>query len=392
MGSSHVSGIVETILDAGALQTPLRIAGRAHWMDAGRPSSATRMISLTDHTGIVDYVPGDLTITVRAGTTLAEIDRVTKSEGQWLPLVPHGTSDGTIGATIATGSSGPLAHGFGRARDLVLGLEFVTGDGKVVRGGGRVVKNVAGFDLVRLLTGSWGTLGVITEVSLRLYSLPSRPVTLALNLPDGAGGIAQRIGAILGGAVTPFAVEIIDAAVAARSGLPPRTQVLVQLGGNAPAVNAQRDALAKLGGVHEVAGDVWGELRTIELPRGDTNSSRIVMRLSALPARVAEVWTNAARVTAGVDGAMMHATPSLGLVRCILPADAPVTSIAALAASGSGVTCVYERLAPEMWKTLSPSVTSDRLSQGMRRAFDPMGILNSGILGALNGAETAEVI
>jgi glycolate oxidase FAD binding subunit len=160
--------IRELVDDAARSATPLRIAGRSHWIDAGRPVDATRIASLAAHTGVVDYVPGDLTITVRSGTTLKEIEDITRAEGQWLPVDPFGAKNGTIGATIATGSFGPLASSFGRMRDLVLGIEFITGHGKIVRGGGRVVKNVAGFDLVRLITGSWGTLGIVTEVTLRL--------------------------------------------------------------------------------------------------------------------------------------------------------------------------------------------------------------------------------
>lgn len=352
-------------------------------MDAGRPSNATRILSLANHTGVVDYVPGDLTITVRAGTTLDELERIAGAERQWLPLDPFGSGDGTIGATIATGSFGPLAHGFGRARDLVLGVEFVTGDGKVVRGGGRVVKNVAGFDLVRLVTGCWGTLGVITEATLRLYSLPQDSVTIGLNLPDGVGGIAQRVGAILDGSTTPFSVELIDSTVAGRIGLPEKTQLLVRLGGNTAAVAAQRDVLATLGGVHEVPSNVWSCLRLIEGAIENGDVPPIVIRLSTLRGRVAELWTNAQRAAGEIPGAMMHATPAFGTLRCILPADTPVASAESFALSLSGATCVYERLPSSLWPVLSPSVTADRISQGIRRAFDPQNILNPGIFGPL---------
>ena len=138
----------DLVLDAVNAGPPLRISGKSTWIDAGRPVSADRIASLAAHSGVVDYTPGDLTITVKSGTTLGELESVAGENGQWLPLDPYGSRDGTLGATIATGSFGPLAHAFGRTRDLVLGLEFVTGDGKVARGGGKVVKNVAGFDLV----------------------------------------------------------------------------------------------------------------------------------------------------------------------------------------------------------------------------------------------------
>ena len=165
--SHAAAGVQRAINDAIEDSAPLRIAGAANWLDAGRPVVSTNRLSLAEHSGVIDYVPGDLTITAAAGTSLRDIQRITGEHGQWFPLDPHGRDEGTIGATIATGSYGPLAHSFGRARDLVLGVEFVTGDGRVVRGGGRVVKNVAGFDLVRLVTGLWGTIGVITEATLR---------------------------------------------------------------------------------------------------------------------------------------------------------------------------------------------------------------------------------
>ena len=374
---------LDTIIDATEAVTPLRISGRGHWMDAGRSSEATRILSLANHTGVVDYVPGDLTITVRSGTTLAELDQITRAERQWLPLDPFGTRDGTIGATIATGSFGPLAHGFGRARDLVLGLEFVTGDAKVVRGGGRVVKNVAGFDLVRLLTGSWGTLGVITEATLRLYAISSEPVTMTLNLPDGAGGISQRIAPILGGGVTPYSVEMVDAALAGRLGLPAKTQVLVRIGGNSAAMTAQRDFLAALGGAHELAADIWGKLRLVEdAAAGEVPP--IVIRFSTLPGRVADLWTNLRRSATAVSGAMMHATPSLGIVRCIIPGNSSLDAVELLIASATGATKLYERLPSSLWDSMSPSVTDDRISQRIKRAFDPGNILNPGILGPLN--------
>lgn len=389
--ATGTSTLVDTILDAGVSQTGLRISGRANWMDAGRPCAATRVISLAGHSGVVDYVPGDLTITVRSGTSLFEIERIAAAEGQWLPLVPYGTADGSIGATIATGSSGPLAHAFGRARDLVLGLEFVSGDGKIVRGGGRVVKNVAGFDLVRLMTGSWGTLGVITEVSLRLYSLPSITVTLALQLGDSTALVTERIRAILRSPVTPHAVEMVDARIAGHMGLPAGGKVLVRLGGNVPGVQAQRDALAKLGVASEVPDSVWDALRRIEPSTSDEAAPPVVLRLSAVPARIGELWSAVRRSIVGVDGAMVHATPSLGIVRCMVPADTPIADVAALAGAMPGVTCVYERLNREMWQALSPSVTFDRLSQRLRRAFDPMDILNPGLLGRADSERSTEV-
>jgi glycolate oxidase FAD binding subunit len=377
--------IIDLVRDATAAQTPLRIAGRSCWIDAGRPVNATRIASLAAHSGVVDYVPGDLTITVRSGTTLGEIADITGAEGQWLPLDPFGSREGTIGATIATGSFGPLAHSFGRARDLVLGVEFVTGEAKAVRGGGRVVKNVAGFDLVRLITGSWGTLGILTEATLRLYSKPSHTVTLSLGAPDGVTALSQRIASVFSAPGIAFAVEMVDARVAAKIGLSSKLQLLVRLGGNAAAVAAQRAAIESLGGAHEVNPVAWDKLRDIEDSEHDDWESApapIVVRVSSLPQRVAQLWTDARNSLMGIDGTMMHATPSLGVVRCILPAATPMLFLERLANASPGATIIYERLPSHLWPLLSPGVVSDRISQGIKRAFDPSNILNPGILGS----------
>src|SRR4026207_1526583 len=107
--------IAAAIRESGATLTQLRISGRSNWLDAGRPVRAAKDLSLRDDAGVVSYVPGDLTLTVRAGTPLGEIERVTLEHDQWLPLDPYGSNDGTIGATIATAAAGPPAATFGLA-------------------------------------------------------------------------------------------------------------------------------------------------------------------------------------------------------------------------------------------------------------------------------------
>ena len=383
--SVAAAAVRDTVRESFESLIPLRIAGRSHWIDAGRPVAAKKILTLSAHSGVIDYVPGDLTITVSAGITLRDIERVTAAEGQWFPLDPYGNEDGTIGATIATGSFGPLAHGFGRARDLVLGAEFVTGDGRVVRGGGRVVKNVAGFDLMRLITGSWGTIGVLTEVTLRLYSLPPHPFSLALSVPDAPAALAQRVKSLLSLPATPFSVELVDADVAGILGLPCRQSILVQLGGNRAAVAAQRHAIEALGGASEIFPEVWRRLRIIDdLPAGmDTQREpNIVVRISTLPGRIADVWAAVANAVEPVSGARMHSTPGLGIVRCILPPSSGFEAVHAITEACKGATIVCERMPRELWPLISPTVVADRLSQGIKRTFDPQNILNPGILGS----------
>jgi glycolate oxidase FAD binding subunit len=129
---------------------------------------------------VIHYEPADLTIALEPGTTFAALQELVGRDGLWLPLDPRGGDQSTIGGIIAANAVGPLRQGFGGPRDMVLGLRIATTDGKVVKTGGRVVKNVAGYDLGKLMTGSFGTLGVIVEACLKLFPKPPERATFAL--------------------------------------------------------------------------------------------------------------------------------------------------------------------------------------------------------------------
>lgn len=348
----------------------IRLAGAGTWLDAGRPVESDAVVSTRELRGIVEYVPGDLTLTARAGTSLAEIREATAAHGQWLALDPHGSDEGTLGATVATASAGPLAAAFGTPRDLVLGLEFISGTGAVVRGGGRVVKNVAGFDLVRLLTGSWGTLGLITEITVRLHARPQADESFAV--PIGADDI-DGVRRFLRGLPFPlYACEAVNAPLAAALHLGADAAVLARAAGNSELVSAARSGLRELGAPRAVGAEVWENLRRVE-PR-----DAAVLRLSHLPTRLGEIWRAAA--ASGGD-ALMHATPTRGLVRCILR-DARVSAAAIehVTQAVPGVTLVGERLPADAWSRI-PTPAAGRLSPGIKRAFDPGHQLNRAILG-----------
>ena len=371
--------VEECVRAAAERRDPLRIQGSGHWLDAGRPVRAAHTLALGGLTGVVDYTPGDLTLTALAGTTLAEIARVTAAERQWLALDPFGGTTGTIGATIATGSAGPLAHAFGAPRDNVLGLEVVTGDGRLVRTGGRVVKNVAGFDLTRLFTGSWGTLAVITEVTVRLRSLPEVEESWALPANEDTEVLDALLARLRFAPLEPAALELLSPSLAAHLGISTEghSALLFRLGGNPESVRSQREFLAQLGDPIAPPSDVWRALGECE-PAGAA-----VARFSGLVSRMAEIWT-AARSAAGDDGgAFVHASVGRGIARCIVPASdaAALAHLLPAAASFDG-TVIFERLDESAWAQVASPVAADRLSRSIKRGFDPMNVLNPGILGA----------
>jgi glycolate oxidase FAD binding subunit len=372
--------VVDAVRESGDSGTPLRICGNSTWLDAGRPVWADKQLSLHGDTGIVDYVAGDLTLSVRAGTSLEEIQHIAHEKDQWLPLDPYGSNTGTIGATIATASAGPLASTFGLPRDLVLGLQFVNGKGEVIRAGGKVVKNVAGFDLTRLLAGSWGTLGVLTEVTLRLYALPQSDRTFAIPLPRGSREQGALVHAIYI-ALVPYALQLIGVAAARAVGLGDDPVALLRLGGNAAVVDSQLRTLSKAARPREIPTEIWTVLRALD------GSAASIIRISSLPSRF---LATAARILAeDIDGVFTSIDPRRGVMRIIagnsvqqgegipesMTADDLKTS------DGDSSEVIFERLPTEVWSSVSPSVVADPLSRGIKRAYDPFNILNPGILG-----------
>jgi glycolate dehydrogenase FAD-binding subunit len=167
----EVAAVLELCRSQGWTCLP---AGKGTWLFGGQPPNRVDVVmSLTRMDRVLQYEPGDLTVTCEAGIGLDLLTRRTNPNGQWLPLDPPGLPRGTLGAVVATASSGSLQAGFGAIRDHVLGATLITPDGTALRFGGRVVKNVAGFDLLRMATGSWGTLGALTSVTVRLHPRPA---------------------------------------------------------------------------------------------------------------------------------------------------------------------------------------------------------------------------
>jgi len=374
-----VRPIAERVRDAYASGRPLRVKGAGTWLGAGRPTRADTTLSLADHHGIVEYVPGDLTLTAKAGTPISEIVAATKANGQWLPLDPFGGDGGSLGATISTASAGPHAFAMGLPRDVVLGLEFVSGTGETIRAGGRVVKNVAGFDLVRLVIGSWGTLGVITEVTVRLRARPAHTRTLAVDVETSArtlNALATRLRAL---PFTPLASELVNATLAVQLGVGSRTSLLVRLGGNEESLRGQLELLRTFGEHRDISPGIWRQLRAADEGGGDAPAA--AWRWSQLPALFGETWTAAELKMKGLDGAFAHGNPARGVVRVIARGESAQLARAACAFTG---TIAIESLPADAW----PAVTAlapppNAVSRAIRMKFDPKGILNPGIMDGL---------
>ncbi|WCR09500.1 FAD-binding protein [Paracoccus stylophorae] len=296
--------------------------------------------------GIVLYEPEALTVVVRAGTRLADVQAALAAEGQMLGFEPLGAPGSTIGGVVAANASGPRRVQAGAARDALIGVRFVDGNGDLIRNGGRVMKNVTGYDLVKLMAGSRGRLGVLTELAFKTAPLPPLRCTLCLPGLDAAAAIAALTDALS----APF--EVSGAAW-----LPDRG-ALIRLEGLERSVairaDALRDRLAAHGEVVEVQDDPWLLLR----PDGgdpDGDLWRIVCRpgeaarvLSALPAPVSMDW----------GGALIHLR---------LPAD-EMPVLPRFAGHARRITGAAPAVLP------APDPVVARLDAGLRRRFDPRGI------------------
>jgi glycolate oxidase FAD binding subunit len=201
--------VADAVRIACETRTPVYPIGGGTALDYGvspvRPGNA---LDLTGLAKIVDYTPRDMTILVEAGVRMAELAAILAVEGQQLPIdVPRG-AEATIGGVVATNWNGPRRYGYGTVRDYVIGIHGVDGRGVPFKGGGRVVKNVAGYDFCKLLTGSLGTLAIVTQLALKLKPRPEHNVTIAAACRSvaGAEGILARLAKL---AAPPVAIDLV---------------------------------------------------------------------------------------------------------------------------------------------------------------------------------------
>ncbi|WP_211097165.1 FAD-binding protein [Aliishimia ponticola] len=325
-------------------------------------------LSTAGLSGVTLYEPGALTLVAQAGTPVAEIERVLEGEGQRLAFEPMDhrallgtTGDPTIGGVIAANVSGPRRVQVGAARDFALGVRYVDGTGQVIKNGGRVMKNVTGYDLVKLLSGSWGSLGVLSEVSLKVLPVPETEATLTLSVASPETAVAAMSAAF----GSPY--DVTGAAWA-------QGAVSIRLEGFAPslAYRAERltQALATYGEITlleaEDSAARWAEIRDVE---AFANMQGDVWRVSVKPSDGPAVIAAAGQGTAMLDWGG-------GLVWLCLPEGtdlrAALTGIAGHAqlVRGRG----FPRFQPE-----PPEVAA--LSTALRAKFDPRGILNPGVMG-----------
>lgn len=375
----QLSEILSGATDAG---TPLEISGGGTRRALGRPVQAERTVSTGSLSGIRLYEPGALTLVVAAGTPMAEIEAALAAEGQMLPFEPpdHRAllgSEGhpTIGGAVAVAASGPRRLQRGACRDAMIGVRLVDGAGRIIANGGRVMKNVTGIDIVKLMAGSYGTLGVISEVSFKLLPAPQDEVTLIRDGQDAASGI-NTLAEALGG---PY--EITAAAYAEPGVLDDAALTMMRIEGLTGAVaykvgNLSSDGWRRVDGADSRA--LWGRIRDVEPFAGGSNP---VWRVSVKPTDGPGL--SAALRAQGLAHQVLYDWGG-GLVWLSVETELPDAGaglIRACTGQMGGHATLFRASAPlrASVEVFEPQPAPlERISQGLRAKFDPRGILNPG--------------
>jgi glycolate oxidase FAD binding subunit len=376
---------------------PLEIVGHGSKRALGRPVQTDAILDLSGLAGVTLYEPEELVLSAQAGTALADIEALLASNGQHLAFEPmdHGplfgneSGRGTIGGAIAANVCGPRRISAGSARDHVLGVVAVSGRGETFRSGGRVVKNVTGYDLCKLLAGSWGTLGVMTEVTVKVLPRPPAEVTLArfgLDEETGLAAMATAMGSpacVCGAAHLPdYVVPHFDAIAGAGAATVLRIEGIA--GGIAGAIAQLRNAVPLFASCEVLEADasraLWRAIRDVRpfWPGGAEAGERALWRVSTAPSQglpLARKISPSAQLFYDWAGGLLWIAPSPVAPDCgageIRAAVAAVGGHATLIRAPAAVRSAVGAFTPE-------AAALGALTRRVKESFDPKGVLNPG--------------
>ncbi|MBP0018512.1 MAG: FAD-binding oxidoreductase [Cyanobacteria bacterium SBLK] len=284
---------------------------------------ADLLISTQKLDRIVDHAVGDLTVTVEAGVKLADLQAALQPSQQFLPLDPAYPENATLGGIVATADSGSWRHRYGGVRDLLLGLSFVRGDGKIAKAGGRVVKNVAGYDLMKLFSGSYGSLGIISQLTFRTYPVPETSGTILLT--GESEKIASVSQSLLNSSLAPVRVALLSGGLLQALEVEGEMGLAVQFASISESVREQQDkfvSLGERGGLNALddtergaLGDreIWPRVRDLTRMRDDTDE--MIVKIGILPSRSVALLQELDQISPRKSYGSIHVGSGLGYIR-----------------------------------------------------------------------------
>jgi glycolate oxidase FAD binding subunit len=279
---------------------------------------------------VVEHAVGDLTVTVEAGVKFADLQEILLKTGQFLPLEPAYPQEATIGGIVATADSGSWRQRYGGVRDMLLGISFVRSDGQIAKAGGRVVKNVAGYDLMKLFTGSYGTLGILTEVTLRVYPVQEAAATVVLTGEKEA--IASATKTLLASALTPTAVDLLSTKLITQLGFGQGMGLMVRFQSVTDSVKEQSSRLLEVGQQLGLQGTLYTDANEANLWQSlqeqiwtAPHEPAITCKIGVLPTAAVTTLTQLDTLTSSTGLGFIHAGSGLGRLRLDPAAVTPET-------------------------------------------------------------------
>ena len=366
--------LADCLKDAAAKSHSISVIGNnSKRLMAGPAPRANVSISTARLNRMLNYEPNDLTVSVEAGLCWTDFQKALASKGQLVALDPPFWEHATVGGVVASNSNGPLRRNFGTARDLVIGMHFATLDGKIVRVGGMVVKNVAGLDIGKLMIGSFGTLAVITSVNFRLHALPEETSTFLFSFSDLDSAIQKR-DELLAGVLRPLALDLLTPSAAARLGL--RGYLLaVRAGGSRKVLTRYAQDLDRsnqLSGPDDQA--LWAQIREFPADFLARQPGGVILRASTLIGETGKLLRL-------ISGAAITRAAS-GITYAYLSSWQPVPGLWQAAAE-HGWTVAVEfapdeiRSSQKLWLPASSAADSSfAMMKRIKEMFDPGNLLN----------------
>ena len=375
----------------------------------GIPQGIDLVLSLRRLNRVTDYQPADLTVSVEAGLRMEELGAVLGAHGQMLPLDVPFAAGATVGGMMVTNGSGPRRLAYGSLRDMVIGVRFVTSEGKLVKSGGKVVKNVAGYDMAKILIGSFGTLGIITGATFKVFPIPPASITFVLGFPTAEQALQARRH-ILNSPIAPQALDLLDSAAGALIqkdvlSASPYTLVVAAAGPEAVVERVRRELplLVRQDGLEKVsylAGEpeakLWSAIQDLTSTVIERSPDSAVVKASVLLSQVGSVIERARQ--AGSDTGLAVATlarAGTGIVYCYLSPASDADKGTSIEGTSKACEFLLEetaRLGGGAVVEWCPSEVKEKISlwaplgddfpmmQRLKAQLDPQGILNPGRL------------
>jgi glycolate oxidase FAD binding subunit len=380
MPSSAIE-LAELVTIAHQAKSPLIVAGNSSKLDwGGIVKDAKSIVSTQKLDRLIAHAIGDLTVTVEAGIKFSSLQEILATAGQFLPLDPAYPTRSTIGGIIATADTGSLRHRYGGVRDLLLGISFVRADGKIAKAGGRVVKNVAGYDMMKLFTGSYGTLGILTEVTFRVYPLPANSGTVILT--GAVEGLSKAAKILLASTLTPISVDVLSTAFSQHLEISNTPSLVVKFATIPASIAEQSAQLLAIGKGLSLKGGSWQGTQEEQLwsgiQTGIWGDAPIGCKLGVRSTAAVESVELIDRLTKNTSKAVIHLNTGIGAFT--LKDSSHIKSLRIHCESAGGFLSVLQapgevKAKIDVWGYRGNAVP---LMREIKQQFDPTGILNPG--------------